>query len=273
VDATNFHLMLHLPDDIRQHGPVYCYWTFPVERINYKVKHTNSSGGNAHQREVIAFRAILKAREVASAREAALREASQGSEMDHRYAVEAGDIFSNFTGNKAGDVNEQIEYRYNEIDRHAFDGSNYSVGELPMKYLSNSKKSTVSKELLNELQICLASHGIACHTSFSFEHSESTLYGSVTFWKGIDLGKTRLDAAEWEGVRSLNDHEDIAASASRLVATPNASYESRPNASRFDARGGRVDSGVICHLFEHTIKVAGKPKTWLYAVISLFQAI
>ena len=43
--ATNLHLLRHFLEDIARHGPVYGFWGFPTERLNYVAKHTNRAGG------------------------------------------------------------------------------------------------------------------------------------------------------------------------------------------------------------------------------------
>ena len=62
--STNLHVLTHLCDDIRRFGPVYGWWTFLIERLNYIIKNTNRSGGNAKQAQVVAFRALLRTRSV-----------------------------------------------------------------------------------------------------------------------------------------------------------------------------------------------------------------
>lgn len=48
VDTPNIHFLSHLPQDIRNHGPVYCFWCFSSERFNKVLKNINSNG-HIHQ--------------------------------------------------------------------------------------------------------------------------------------------------------------------------------------------------------------------------------
>ena len=42
--TRNIHQCIHIPGDIRAHGPVYCHWCFAGERFGKCVKNDNSNG-------------------------------------------------------------------------------------------------------------------------------------------------------------------------------------------------------------------------------------
>ena len=46
VNNSNIHVISHLTEDIQRYGPIYGWWAFPVERINYVIKNSNVSSGS-----------------------------------------------------------------------------------------------------------------------------------------------------------------------------------------------------------------------------------
>lgn len=40
-ETKNLHQMPHIPQDIELHGPVYCHWSFKMERLNKKIIDVN----------------------------------------------------------------------------------------------------------------------------------------------------------------------------------------------------------------------------------------
>jgi hypothetical protein len=67
-ETTNFHVLTHLAEDIRKFGPIYGWWSFLVERINFVIKHFNRSGGCHDQEQVVAYKAMLRCGEVLNVR-------------------------------------------------------------------------------------------------------------------------------------------------------------------------------------------------------------
>jgi hypothetical protein len=57
--TPNHHFATHIPDQIRHFGPVYQFWTYTGERLNYSVKHTNNNRHGGGERETTYARMFM----------------------------------------------------------------------------------------------------------------------------------------------------------------------------------------------------------------------
>jgi hypothetical protein len=54
----NHHYVVHMPDQLRDFGPVYEFWTFLTERLNKVLKNYNSNSWTHGQLETSMMRAF-----------------------------------------------------------------------------------------------------------------------------------------------------------------------------------------------------------------------
>ena len=276
--ATNLHALRHLPDDIRHFGPVYNWWSFPSERVNYIVKSTNSSGASQKEAEVVSYKAVLRARDVESVRTRTLQRARTGSRLQQTAADEVEGIFASFGSGKATTSLEHAAFRYWEGDRSLLRNvSQYSAGRSPVKLRGRSRDRTLDPYTANKLKDCLSAWGIAGTTTQTVNQAHRPvpfIRSLVTFWEGMEYGASRFDAAEWSTM--LHPILNSTASDSLVTArsSTNSFFEIIQVHKIYSAQDSRSAAAILCGIFEHSMtRGAGEPDLiQLYGVVRKFRS-
>ncbi|CAD6590267.1 MAG: hypothetical protein TREMPRED_005680, partial [Tremellales sp. Tagirdzhanova-0007] len=275
--ATNLHVLTHLTEDIRKFGPCYGWWSFLIERLNYVVKNTNTSGGNSDQAQVVAFRAVLRIRALMSVRMRELQATEGMSQAEKETMVELRDIFDKFSVDQAANDLEDVAFRYAEADRRDLEQvGSYRAGKFSMKRRGRSENSSLDSSTLLALQDCMRRFGITTRIEADSRSNHSHLgppylSSQVCFWEGMVIDARRFDAAEWRKRISPSCDEILS---SRLVRCRNSCFESRPNVKRLGMVDRRSTSGVLSAIFEHPgVQIEGQTRgAGLYGVVRTFQS-
>ena len=254
LKKTNLHVVSHLTEDIRRYGPMYGWWSYPVERLNYVIKNSNVSGG-ADNPEIVAFRAFLKKRDVDSASERVFSLANPGDEVEAEALNAAKQAFA-VSSRTAATTLAEIATRYGEMDGTSIVGiSPYRAGNLVTRFRGQAKSVKLDAMLYQSLRICLSRRGIKTRTELIRGQSQDASLpfcpNKADFWPGIEWEGVRIDAAEWSV-----DHSDYPDETEciALVHARNSVIELRDPVRHFACDNSKpVWSGVLTKIFEHQV--------------------
>lgn len=265
--STNFHAVIHIPENIRCFGPVYNYWCFPSERINFMAKSKNRSGGSGHQSEVVMMRAMVRAREVETVRRFQLNVKEEGlDEGEISLRKEAKTLFEADRGDTAAETLEHILAGYSNMDVEFEDGTYVDKrGGIPMKMRGKGFEGSLSSLLQDLLESYYRRFRIKFRTTRLPAGSTKDipyLTPQVIYWTGIQVGSNTLDAAE--NPRKLIEKQLSSLKVEDLVTggdRSNSLWEWRDQATRHGTKDKRAQSGLMCLIFEHTLITKGGEKT------------
>ena len=272
--ATNLHTMTHLAEDIRRHGPVYGWWNFQLERVNFIMKNTNRSGGSSDQAQVVAYRAVLRSREVESVRMRKGREAAQEDECEdvspdeltalrEATATELRDAYDHYVKSPTKDELEQLAFRYADEDVEQIDRAGIlSAGKARVRF-ARKRDTTLDPVDLHSLGECLRRMGVDTSTPVALPVGtvqNRRLNPAIVAYKAMFFEGRRFDSAEW---KARLPQTASALTPVHLPSCRDSLVEIRSDFDRYSCQDGRRITGVVCLIFHHRIPPSTESKLFL----------
>ena len=276
--ATNLHTLTHLADDIRRHGPVYGWWNFQLERVNFIMKNTNRSGGSSDQAQVVAYRAVLRSREVDSVRMRKSKETAQADMVEgtasvedftlrERTASELRSAYGKYIKSPTMDALEDVAFQYAEenpesvllsLDQESF----VTVGRTRVRFSASSRLTTLNPIDLDSLKSCLQRTGATPSPPVdprSTNAQPGRLNPMVQLYKTMYSDGRRFDSAEWSDRLPTNPSS---LTPLHLPSCRDSLIEIRSNADRYSCLDDRRMTAVVCSIFQHPV-TASKPRVFM----------
>lgn len=275
-NTWNLHWLSHIPQDIRNYGPVYSFWCFTGERFNKTLKNINHNGHirqlpgtimtgfqqYSHLRELSTFGqvsslgtddAVNQTAAALSAVYAQWIQAGDGTKEQHWAALWEED-------RRQREEDEQESCEHDHVKPKTFHGRNTSLGRLETFCL------------FNHLQITGPTSGNRDQADADIQENEPTTGMDVkrTWVVGcriVQYQSLRIGRSRFTSFIEEIKNDELAPES--LSSTRDCFVELRSPQQIYDVNTTRCQVGLITRIFRHTVTTIDQhsERSLLYIVI------
>jgi hypothetical protein len=249
--SKNLHQVLHIPGNIRDHGPVYCWWLFASERMNKTLKNMNSNG-HTRKTAMIAFNAYQRyARSNHLMRSNLLQTDPNADDLMARNVAELlSRLFQNVTNQHYSTDEQDTARAWEQSESELRDGMMTSNSPVLKIRLTKGQLVVLSVMTQAMIQQKLRSIGIIARREHQGSDGLSdnclTLARDAESFSLLQVGRTTFRPFSCSKKNELSEKE--------LYQTKDAFVELRTQKEIYQCTNGRAQVSVIHRIIRHNVK-------------------